>query len=317
MNPADMAVQLPKGAPSIDADPPGPIRCACGNEWPWTWHKPRVNGRVYSGRWAAPRVNPCKLCEIAPEILAERQLRGRILGAGIPEPLVCHALRRDLITEQTVGESIEDFRARVFQLRRKAPVLGVALDQVSAYRALVQWKPPQWLVLHGPPGTGKTTLLAALARRLLHQPPERRETREGRPVVVRAVRHAVEYHRLDELVARERAKLKGLDGAPTVDVAKVGVSREQDGEAWVSSYDPRSVLMLDELGLSPTPHWSEVLLVERVINYRADNGLCTVVVSNRDLDELVGPGCIYGWRVGDRLKGALAVALTGDSWRTP
>lgn len=306
---------IPLPTPAANTDPPDAIRCSCGNEWPWSWYVPRVNGKTYTGRWAAPKVSPCGLCEVPATTLAERALYGRLLAAGIPEPLIGHALERDLLTQQRPGEGVEGFRARVAAARQKSPVLGVAIDQVAAYKAVVGWRPPQWLVLHGPPGTGKTTLLAGLARRLLRHAEERRETRDGYDYVVRTPHRHVEYHRVDEVLGREAVKLRGLDDSPTRDVARVGLRTVSDGERSVQTYDRNAVLMLDELGLDPSPREAERRLVERILCYRHDHGLCTVIATNRDLDEIVGPESVYGQRVGDRLRTALAVALTGDSWR--
>lgn len=125
----------------------------------------------------------------------------------------------------------------------------------------------------------------------------------------------MEYHRADDVVDRERVKLRGLDDAPTRDVARVGIRVEQENERDVRRFDPTAVLLLDELGLTPRPTGAEAKAIERIIGFRADHGLCTVVATNRDLDELVGREGIYGRRVADRLRQALAVPLTGESWR--
>lgn len=292
---------------------PQPLRCSCGKDWHFTWYVPRVNGRVYSGRWAAPRVDPCELCELPSETVDETALRGRLLAAGVPDPLITCSL--DAVTEQGASEPDGAFRARVHRMQRQEAVLGVPVGQRQAFRALRQWRPPRWLLLHGPPGTGKTTMLAALARRLLTMTPERWEVRGGRRTLIRSRPLWVEYHRVDDVVDRERVKLRGLDGAPTVDVARVGIRVEQENERSVRRLDPTAVLLLDELGLSPKPTGAEVKAIERIIGYRADHGLCTVIATNRDREELVGSAAIYGRRVADRLRQAVDVSVTGESWR--
>lgn len=173
-------------------------------------------------------------------------------------------------------------------MQRQKAVLGVPIGQRQAFGALRQWRPPRWLLLHGPPGTGKTTMLAALAQRLLTTKPERWEVRGGRRTLIRSRSLWVEYHRVDDVVDRERVKLRGLDGAPTVDVARVGIRVEQENERDVRRFDPTAVLLLDELGLSPKPTGAEVKVIERIVGFRADHGLCTVIATNRDREELVG-----------------------------
>lgn len=303
--------------PVVSAPQPPPLRCTCGAEWPYSWYVPRRHGRVYPGRWAAPSVRPCQLCATPPEVLAERELRGRLLAAGIPDPLVIYGLEREHLVQQRPGEPEDSFRHRVAEERTRAPVLGVGIAQTAAYRAVMAWRPPQWLILHGPAGTGKTTILAGLARRLLRVQPETRTERHGRPCVVRTQRRIVEYHRVDEILGREQVKLRGLDDSPTRDVARVGHRVVSDGERTVHELDPMAVLMLDELGLDERPGQAERRLVERILCYRHDHGLCTVIATNRGVHELVGDASIYGRRVGDRLRTALTVALLGESWRSP
>lgn len=293
------------------AEPPL-LACTCGERWRWKWHEPRTpSGRLYSGRWCAPKVAPCDRCVVSPELEVEREVRARLQAADIPEPLWRFRLESNRVLVQRNNEPIEDFQARVRADNR----LGVATVNYDALVRVRDWSPPKSLLLHGPPGTGKTTVMAAIARKLLTSEPDehvdlpvanyvdplaesyarsrglhRAVSRVGVPQVV--------YHRVDELVRRETLKLRGLDPHPQVDAAKV------------------RILLLDELGLSERPTEAEARLVERIICYRHDRGLCTVLATNRTWDELATGGRpLYGKRVADRLRDATEVALGGPSWR--
>lgn len=279
----------------------------CGREWRWEWYAP--HGGLHAPRWCAPAVSPCSQCKPSPELEEEREIKGRMLRAGVPEPLLHVDLQRVVI--QRHDETDEHFRARV----RRDHQLGVPVVNAGALARLRNWRPrdergrAQWLVLHGSPGTGKTTMLAALARKLLARPPERTEVSTkaaplplpGQRTLRRARLHGALYERCDELVRREELKLRGLDPKPLVDTAT----------------DPR-VLLLDEVGLAERPPESEVKLVERLICHRHDAGLVTVLATNRTWGELTDEEKpLYGWRVADRLRAATEVELGGASWRAP
>lgn len=307
---ADVAANVPP--PSHQA--PEPVRCdGCGKTWPWNWYIPERHGQRYPGRWAAPPVDPCPACQRPAEHVAESKLRDQLVRVGVSERLAAFTL--DAVVPQGESEDPEAFRARVRLAQRDKPVLGVPVGQRAAWRELRRWKPPTWVVLHGPPGTGKTTLMAAMARRVLSVASERWEERDGRRVLVRRTAPAVEYHSLDDVLSRERVRHSGLDKSPVKDVATVGVGVRVDGEQRFPVYDRRAVLFLDELGLNSKIRDDEAMLVERIIGFRERHGLCTVVATNREYDEVAGPESIYGRRVGNRLATALNVAVTGDSWR--
>jgi DNA replication protein DnaC len=277
---------------------PAPVVCRCGEEWPWTWFVPVVNGTTYSGRWAAAQHDPCRLCAPAdPALQREHDLQGRLERSGFPTRLTTYTLEPKGLVQQRPNEGHDAFRERV----KSTPgcVLGVSVSQVQSYRQLIGWRPPTGLVLHGPPGTGKTTVMAALARKLASVgEDEWVKGPTGRRTLRRAPSWAVEYHRLDDVVDRERVKMRGLDESPLKDVARTS-----------------AVLFLDELGLKPKPTEFEATLVERIVGYRSEHGLCTVVATNRDYWEVAGDDSIYGRRTGDRLRQYTDVPMTGESWR--
>lgn len=291
--------------PGLDDGPgeqPSDERCDCGRDWPWHWYVPPKY--PHRARWCAPKVSPCAVCALPDTHTREQELRSVVLGAGVPEALCVYGL--DALVEQRPGEEADAFRQRVetqsmADARQK---LGVRVGHRQAFRDLRAWltnaskKPRPWLILHGPPGTGKTTMMAALIRGLVDVAADRWEDRDGRRVLVRQPRPPVSFYRMDDLLDRERIKMRGLDESPVKDVARAP-----------------GALFLDELGLAPKPSEMEVRFVERVIGYRADHRMLTIVATNRDLAELAGLDGIYGRRVADRLRAATAVALTGDSWR--
>jgi DNA replication protein DnaC len=294
----------------------GPPGGSCGERYDWVWHEPvsPSTGRRWPGRWCAPRHNPCAACAPASGLDHEMEVNDRMRAAGVPGPLVGYRVDASYTVNQQAAESWEDFAYRVRAHGRS--VLGVHIGNVDAIRAVHRYERPQWLVLHGPAGTGKTLLMAALARKLLTgaadvvedlpQDHVRSNNQVGwdyaasrkltQTIRRKAVPH-VEYHRVDDLVRREAIKIRGLDPAPTADAARV------------------DTLLLDELGLPDRPSEAEIRLIERVLCYRADHGLSTALATNRTWEELVGRDALYGRRVADRLRRAEQVEVSGESWR--
>ena len=318
----DLGLTVDRAVRAAEATPeqPTPLVCECGESYPWVWHVPRTSRREYPGRWAAPTLNPCERCKPVSGMDDELLLRQRIRDAGIPDAMVGYRLdvSQGYLVTQEDDETPDEFRARIAGMRDGVKRIGVLDINREAIRELYRWRPPAWLVLHGPVGTGKTTLISALVRKLLEQPPDVIEqlpeerfaglddaafdyatSRGLTKTLRRKAVPIVEYHRVDDLVRREAIKARGLDPNPTADAAK-----------------RPHVLILDELGLTERPTESETKMIERILCYRADHGICTVMATNRTWDELVGgKRPLYGRRVADRLKKPTEVALLGESWR--
>lgn len=314
-----MGAQMPAPLVNLGSEPPL-RRCDCGAEHRWVWHTPRgpTTGVVGTARWCSPKVNPCALCGVADELVAEREVGARLHRAGVPSPLHRYALTADRVVTQHPSEEPDAFQARV---RAQPGRLGIMACNAAALRNAWAWSPPKWLVLHGPVGTGKTTWLAGLARRLLTAPASSvvvlptsviggaRDQVAWDYAVSRGLTEArkapswvpVTYETVPELMRREQLRSRGLDDAPVRDIART-----------------EGVLMLDEFCSAPKPREWELDMVERIIVYRHNHGLPTVIGTNRSYAELTGASGLrapYGARVADRLRTALDVALGGPSWR--
>lgn len=306
--------------------PPQPpdVTCpVCKRTQQWTWDAPRREPD--RPRWMAPwglggpePTGPCVSCcgegnEVA-DIQDEQLLRRRLTAAGIPLPLQDHRITEGDCIQQGRGEPDAVFQARL----RQRGGTGVLLANMDALVALRQWKPPGWAVITGPPGTGKSAWLAGLARRVLTEHEARVDYDDGKieqlhreleiecrpyPLAGQRTIHrhrlrTLRYFRVDELVSRERIKWKG-DPEPALHVAKV------------------ELLFLDELGLDDPVDEYERKMIERVLGYRHDHGLSTVIATNRRWSELTDPSRpLYGFRVRDRLRTGIHVALGGPSWRS-
>lgn len=260
----------------------------------------------------------------------EAALIERMAVAQVPIPN-----RRISLSNLLLQDTDEDWLSFVRRVRH-ADSFGLARANLDAFNDLNRWSPPDrptnrdWLVLHGPPGSGKTLLLAALARKLLADVAERvqiipdaelrvhfgkltgealerqlatvRATgrdRRIRPGSYRAVRYVV----LSELVRGEKRTWNPKHATQEDVVTLGGAMRVQ-------------VLLLDELAVDPTPAEVETRLVEDLLVAREGSQLLTVMATNRTPEELTrSKSPVYGARVADRLRAARWVHMAGPSWR--
>ena len=141
-----------------------------------------------------------------------------------------------------------------------------------------------WVALIGTRGTGKTHLLAAVANLLISR---------GESAL-----YVVEPDFLDYLRAGY-----GFDDAEKVKVSESASRRMEDVRAC-------PVLLLDDVGAGQRTTWTDEQLY-RLLNYRYNEGLATVVASNVSLDKLEP-------RIASRLRDtslSQVVVLAGEDQR--
>jgi DNA replication protein DnaC len=331
------------GAPQPQGQQPEPIRCPkCSTPQPWV----RFDfARVYTERtgrrppagtaawcWAAPKLNPCASCtpQTEEEALAERERETwRLLSiAEVPDAYRGFRLDPKQMARQHPGETVGQFQVRARAEQR----FGATDENYAAIQGVRGWLnsngrklPTRWLVLWGPPGTGKTALLAAIAERMLAVKPMELVQLEPDQVTFRPkTQDQWDYAYAAGLMS---AWTKRTPPRVTYRVASDFVQQCWDrnkedryhGDV-VGWHAKRQVLLFDELAMvgpgQKELRADEVQNVSRLLLARADHRRLTVIATNREIRELVEKGKnLFGDAVADRLRAAAHVRLGGPSWR--
>lgn len=260
------------------------MTCSCGVVLPWEWWPGTV--RV-TARWTAPKVDPCAACAHDPSRQAVRGVRERLHEAGFPGAAIGFSLS-DGVLEQSPAQKEEAFQRSVRALFGQR--LGVLARNAQAIAAARTWRPGRWAVVHGAVGTGKTTLLSAMAWTLARAP----------------------EHEWEEVTGTDQARRLVRVRRPPVHYAAVSDVLQQRSGARLAT--AAGVLFLDDVGVHDPAPPEEKRVIADLLCRRADAGLTTVLGAT-DHDQLVDGPALYGARVADRVRSALSIALSGPSWR--
>jgi DNA replication protein DnaC len=239
--------------------------------------------------------------EFCPECVARKQadevvrrIQSRYKSSNIPRQYWGMMLEEPAFPES--GEDSDQFYARVkAKAREGLSVYGLAPENDAAYQTMLAWrtrgtnKSPEWVMVRGNVGTGKTALLCA-------------KVGDMKPSM--AVSATVWFENEADLLA----KLK----------AEMGANREPGTLSYAERIKKHRVLIIDDLGSAGNfTEYGQAVMTELICHYYNTGENQTLwFTTNLTMEEITTR---YGHRVADRLAERLGktglIDLVGKSWR--
>ena len=307
----------------MSTEPP-PVECSCGELVRYKRVQPmRRRDPSSHWMWSQPQVSPCRVCQPTHEAREAQRRRLKLQKVqGLPRKHWRWSL--DRITRPTRAEVEEgtalDYAKRVIRQNETpdcidGPLMAAHQGNIDAIRAAERWveryqqgKGAGWMMLHGPVGTGKSAIIAAMCNAAL----------DGARLTVARV----DGSRVTWCDHRDGRGYR-MQSPPTAWTGGSGVVPywSSEGElytrmelSWSGDRDPlrkvtqAPLLFLDDLG--EVRNDAARKMIERLISYRYDHGLATVISTNLTMEDIErgqsrkwSEGHVgFGARVADRLR---------------